>query len=90
VVWIDYDSGLSMHRVLTTNPAERRPQRLQTPTPDDNRVSAGCINVPTTFFESVVIATVKSSNSVVYVLPESKPMDSVFRLVSAPRPSRAQ
>jgi hypothetical protein len=90
VVWVDYDSGLSMHRVLTTNPAERRPQRLQTPTPDDNRVSAGCINVPTTFFESVVIATVKSSNSVVYVLPESKPMDSVFRLVSAPRPSRAQ
>lgn len=90
VVWVDYDSGLSMHRVLTTNPAERRPQRLQTPTPDDNRVSAGCINVPTTFFESVVIGTVKASNIVVYVLPESKPMDSVFRLASAPRQNRAQ
>lgn len=90
VVWVDYDSGLSMHRVLTTNPAERRPQRLQTPTPNDNRVSAGCINVPTTFFESVVIGTVKASNSVVYVLPESQPMQSVFRLASAPRQTRAQ
>lgn len=90
VVWVDYDSGLSMHRVLTTNPAERRPQRLQTATAEDNRVSAGCINVPTSFFETVVLGTVRPGTSVVYVLPESKPMESVFRLAAAPRQTRTQ
>ena len=78
VVWVDYDGAVSMHRVLTTNPKERRAQRLATPTSDDNRVSYGCINVPTTFFEKVVRATVRGGNSIVYVLPESQPLRSVF------------
>ena len=84
VVWVDYDSAVSMHRVLTTNAKEQRARRLQTPTPNDNRVSYGCINVPKDFFESVVSATVRGGNSIVYVLPESRPLRSVFnRLVSA-------
>ena len=84
VVWVDYDAAVSMHRVLTTNAKEQRARRLQTPTPDDNRVSYGCINVPKEFFESVVSATVRGGNSVVYVLPESKPLRSVFsRLATA-------
>ena len=78
VVWIDYDAAVSMHRVLTTNAKEQRARRLETPTPSDNRVSYGCINVPTAFFETVVSATVKGGNSVVYVLPESRPLRSVF------------
>lgn len=78
VVWVDYDSGVSMHRVLTTNPKERRAQRLATPTPDDNRVSYGCINVPKAFFENVVSGTIRGGNSVVYVLPESRPIHTVF------------
>ncbi|MGH6608852.1 MAG: L,D-transpeptidase [Burkholderiaceae bacterium] len=79
VVWVDYDAAVSMHRVLTTNPKERRSQRLDTPTPDDNRVSYGCINVPKAFFESVVSSTVSGGNSIVYVLPDSLPLRSVFR-----------
>ncbi len=78
VVWVDYDAAVSMHRVLTTNQKDRRPQRLDTPTPDDNRVSYGCINVPKAFYENVVSATVDGGNSVVYVLPESLPLRSVF------------
>ena len=78
VVWVDYDGGVSMHRVLTTNPKEQRLHRLATPTSDDNRVSYGCINVPTVFFEHVVTTTVRGSNSIVYVLPESRPLRSVF------------
>ncbi|MBC8119384.1 MAG: L,D-transpeptidase [Burkholderiaceae bacterium] len=86
VVWVDYDSGVSMHRVLTTNPKEKRSQRLATPTPDDNRVSYGCINVPKAFYENVVSATVRSGNSVVYVLPETRPFQSVFgQLATASR-----
>jgi len=84
VVWVDYDSGVSMHRVLTTNEKEKRAERLATPTPNDNRVSYGCINVPKGFYENVVTATVRGGNSVVYVLPESRSFQSVFgRLVTA-------
>jgi hypothetical protein len=84
VVWVDYDAAVSMHRVLTTNAKEQRARRLETPTPADNRVSYGCINVPKAFFENVVSATVRGGNSVVYVLPESKPLRSVFsRLATA-------
>ena len=78
VVWVDYDAALSMHRVLTTNAKEQRAQRLQTPTPNDNRVSYGCINVPEDFFENMLSTTVRTGNSVVYVLPESRPLRSVF------------
>ena len=78
VVWVDYDGAVSMHRVLTTNSKERRVQRLATPTSDDNRVSYGCINVPTAFFENVVKTTVRGGNSIVYVMPESLPLRNVF------------
>jgi len=78
VVWVDYDAGVSMHPVLTTHPAERRLERLATPTASDNRVSFGCINVPTAFFQSTVMGTVRQGESMVYILPESRPLASVF------------
>ena len=43
VVWVDYDAAVSMHRVITTDPAERRLQRLASPTARDHRSSYGCI-----------------------------------------------
>lgn len=78
VVWVDYDSGVSMHPVITTNAKEQREQRLATPTPADNRVSFGCINVPKAFHAQVVLGTVRRGNSVVYILPDSTPLRSVF------------
>jgi hypothetical protein len=83
VVWIDYDSGVSMHRVITANAMERRAERLATPTPDDNRVSFGCINVPKVFYEATMSATVKGGKSVVYILPDSLPVQSVFSHLGA-------
>jgi hypothetical protein len=83
VVWIDYDSGVSMHRVITANPKERRAERLETPTPDDNRVSFGCINVSKVFYEATVSTTVNGGKSVVYILPDSHPVHSVFSLLGA-------
>lgn len=83
VVWIDYNSGVSMHRVITTNAKDRRAERLETPTPDDNRVSFGCINVPKVFYETTVSATVKGGKSVVYILPDSRPVHSVFSHLGA-------
>jgi hypothetical protein len=78
VVWVDYDAAVSMHRVLTTNPAERRLERLATPTVEDNRVSYGCINLPTAFYEQVLAPTVRQHGAIIYVLPETRSAQQVF------------
>lgn len=78
VIWVDYDAAVSMHRVRAHEPAERRLERLATPTPLDNRISYGCINVPVAFFEQVLQPMLGKSYSVVYVLPETRALDHVF------------
>ena len=70
VLWVDYGSGLSLHRVLTTKPEERRLERLATPTVKDNRISYGCINVPKKFYENIVAPTFFGTDGIVYILPE--------------------
>jgi hypothetical protein len=78
VVWVDYDSGVSLHRVITNNPRERRLERLATPTPADNRISYGCINVPAAFYNKVIDPSFTGTNGIVYVLPETRPLRQVF------------
>jgi hypothetical protein len=78
VIWVDYDAAVSMHPVLTTNPAEHRLERLATPNVDDNRISYGCVNVPRAFFANVVLKTLSAEHPVVYVLPEVHRMAQVF------------
>ena len=78
VVWVDYDAGVSMHRVLTTHPEERRLERLATPTAEDNRISYGCINVPAAFFELEVAPLFAFRNTPVYILPEQRTLAEVF------------
>ena len=78
VVWVDYDAAVSMHRVRTTTPSERRLERLATPTIADNRISYGCINVPVAFFETWIAPTFARQRGVVYVLPEFRPVQEVF------------
>ena len=87
IVWIDYDAAVSMHRVRTQVQSERRPQRLASPTPEDNRISYGCINLPPAFYEQVLVPAVQAS-AVVYVLPEVWPLAEVFG--PPPRRSRLQ
>ena len=78
VVWVDYDAAVSMHRVRSTVEAERRLQRLATPTIADNRISYGCINVPVAFYEATVRPIFQTQRAIVYVLPETKPVQQVF------------
>jgi hypothetical protein len=78
IVWVDYDAAVSMHRVITSNPAEHRLQRLATPTVKDNRISYGCINLPVSFYEKVLSPTVAAGETIVYVLPETRPASVVF------------
>jgi hypothetical protein len=78
ILWVDYDTGISMHRVITTKPEERRLQRLASPTALDKRISYGCINVPAKFYDNVVHPAFSGTNGIVYVLPETKPAREVF------------
>ena len=52
--------------------------RLASPTPLDNRISYGCINVPTQFYEKVVSRAFAGTHGIVYVLPETRPAREVF------------
>ena len=93
VVWVDYDAGVSMHRVINTNPKERRLERLATPTNADNRVSYGCINVPVAFYETYLRPTFANQRAIVYVLPEFKSVEQVFgayEVAASRSPSRKQ
>ena len=87
VLWVDYDSGLSMHRVLTTKPEERRLERLATPTSKDNRISYGCINVPKKFYENIVAPTFSGTEGIVYILPELGSARKMFGTYSVEEPT---
>ena len=78
VLWVDYEAAVSLHRVVTNKPKDRRLERLATPTPLDNRISYGCINVPKRFYEKVVSPAFKGTDGIVYVLPETRPARVVF------------
>ncbi|WP_332777484.1 hypothetical protein [Polaromonas sp.] len=78
VVWVDYDAAVSMHRVRTVEPSQRRLERLASPTTEDNRISYGCINMPVEFFDNVLKPAFNASYGVVYVLPEVKSVAEVF------------
>jgi hypothetical protein len=78
VVWVDYADAISMHRVRKVAESEHRFERLATPTPDDNRISYGCINVPVAFFDAQVAPTLGRLPGVAYVIPEVKTIAQVF------------
>jgi hypothetical protein len=71
ILWIDYNSALSLHRVIAGSPKDRRHQRLSSPTPLDNRVSYGCINVPVKFYDNIVRPAFTGKVGIVYILPET-------------------
>lgn len=77
VLWVDYDSAVSMHPTATGVPAEKRAERLASPSPDDNRVTHGCINVPPDFYERIISPTF-AKGGVFYILPDAAPMAETF------------
>jgi hypothetical protein len=78
VFWVDYATAISLHAAPTSNPKERRLHRLRTPSPADNRITYGCINVSSAFYKGVVRPTFTGTKGVVYILPEKRPLDEVF------------
>ena len=86
ILWIDYESSLSLHRVIVGGPKDRRHERLASETALDNRISYGCVNVAAAFYDRVVAPAFSGTVGVVYILPETKPIDDVFA-ISSGRPT---
>lgn len=78
VLWVDYNTSVALHAVITSHPKERRVERLKSPTPDDNRISFGCINVGTPFYSGKIQPLFSGKGGVVYILPDTKTVDDVF------------
>ncbi len=57
---------------------EKRRERMLSPTPDDNRITFGCINVPQAFYTRQLRPTFRRKGGYVYILPDTKPIDDVF------------
>jgi hypothetical protein len=70
IVWIDYEAALAIHRLRPAPMAERRPERLASESPNDKRISFGCVVVSPEFFDQVVQPSLGRQRGVVYVLPE--------------------
>jgi len=85
VLWVDYRSGVALHRVITTNPKEHRLARLAAASPREHRISYGCINVPAAFYDAVIDPAFARTSGVVYILPETRPIEQVFAGYTAPR-----
>lgn len=77
VLWVDYDSAVSIHPTATGVPAEKREERLASPTPDDNRITHGCINVSPAFYNDIMQPTFQKGG-VFYILPDKDTLEDTF------------
>jgi hypothetical protein len=78
IVWIDYDAAVAIHRMRPAAPSQRRPQRLASGSPEDNRISLGCVVVDEDFYLKVVAPSLGRQRGVVYVLPETRDWRAQF------------
>lgn len=78
ILWVDYETAISMHPVVTSNVSEHREQRLATKSTEDNRISYGCINVSAVFFRNIVMPSFKGASGIVYILPDTHAIQDFF------------
>lgn len=78
VLWVDYSNAVALHAVTSLHKNEHRVERLLSPTPDDNRISFGCINVGARFYNGKLRPLFEKKGGVVYITPDVKPLDEVF------------
>ncbi len=86
LIWIDYDAAIALHRASDRKPgmgARSRVERLASATPAEKRVSLGCVNVSTAFYDRYIQPTFGASRGIVYILPESRSATSEFNIPSA-------
>ena len=84
IIWIDYNSAVSMHRLRKVKAEEKRAERMATEDISDNRISNGCVNVPHKFYNAVLKPTVTKHGAYVYVLPETRTPQQLFGSFDVP------
>lgn len=79
ILWVDYATSVAMHTIpADAAKKERRRERMLSATPDDNRITFGCINVPKAFYGKLLRPQFSKKGGYVYVLPDTKPLEEVF------------
>ncbi|MHC9419091.1 hypothetical protein ACYZX9_10915 [Sphingomonas citri] len=78
VLWVDYANAVAMHVVTSLHKNEHRVERLLSPSPEDNRISFGCINVGARFYNGKLRPQFEKRGGIVYITPDVKPLDEVF------------
>jgi len=86
VVWVDYDTGIAIHRVRPGISQMQREASLATEDPNNKRLSLGCVVVPEEFFYGIVMPTLGHVHATIYVLPEDGPVQAMF---AEPKPDTA-
>jgi hypothetical protein len=81
VLWVDYDTGIAIHRLPAKETKQRRRQRIVSLDPKQHRITYGCINVAPAFYDRVVHPHFRHNGGFVYVLPDSTPLTTVFKSV---------
>lgn len=82
VLWVDYATSVALHPIPAGyNPKERRRERMASPAPGDHRITFGCINVPSAFYSKSVQPLFRKKGGYVYILPDTKPIETVFPLL---------
>jgi hypothetical protein len=79
VLWVDYDAGIAIHKLSTKKTKQRRHERMRSANPADHRITYGCINVPPAFYDEVVHPHFGARGGIVYVLPDSASVRTVFK-----------
>ncbi|WP_409034167.1 L,D-transpeptidase [Roseateles saccharophilus] len=74
IVWFDYEANLAIHRLRPAPASQRRPERLASARLEDRRITLGCVVVDPEFFDQVVLPTLGTGKSLVYILPEREPL----------------
>lgn len=78
VIWVDEDSAFAIHRLRPGFAYQARASRLASTQAAGKRVSWGCVVVPVPFYTQVVQQVLGQGRSVVYVMPETMPVQQVF------------
>jgi len=79
VLWVDYADSVAMHPIPgDAAKSEKRRDRMLSPTPEDNRITFGCINVPLAFYGKILQPLFLGKGGYVYVLPDTRPLEDVF------------
>ena len=65
-------TNIAIHSVYTANKAEKRMDRLNSATPDDNHISFGCINVDKKTVASLSQHLEGRASTPIYILPQDQ------------------